>query len=188
MFAYDWLVDEPLQIKIHTPIAPSASISAKGLLVSTHSSLELYLLDPKPGSTHSINVTFSASVLFEVSLNYKGLRVALQDYDLKALNSSDPEFILEKFDLIVARYRTMYLRIIREEFVMLIPLFHESYLKSAHLTVKDGFFQVFGELAHFWLDLEDYGENDLAWKLSKLKTLSFVAFMTQMNILMKLLQ
>ena len=114
-----------------------------------HSSLELYLLNPKSGPTHSINITFSASVLFEVAINYKGLRVALHDFELKALSSSDPEFILEEFDLIVDRYRMMYLEDIREEFVMLIPLFNKLCLKNAHLTVKDRFFQVFGELAHF---------------------------------------
>ena len=35
-----------------------------------------------------------------------------------------------------------------EEFVLLIPLFHEPCPKSAQVTVNDKFFQVAGELAN----------------------------------------
>ena len=142
---------EKLLFRVYVSAPPTVTISSDGILATTIASIEIRPTNRKPGSNHHINVTFSGSVLFDISLTwyFQSLKLSLKDFDFKALSSPDPEFNLNELDKLIAFYKELYIKHIRNDFVVLIPLFSEPYLKTAKLTVQDKFFQVSGKLAHF---------------------------------------
>lgn len=174
IFPFDWLkTDKLLRIRINAPIAPTVSISPKGLLTSASGSAELALLTPGSDPSHPINVTFSGTTLFGVSMKYNKLRIAIEDFDFEASNSDDAKFDVEEFNGEILYIKEMFMDYITKKSVVLIPVIQEDYIQSAWITVKDKFFRVFLNLSHFWLDGEvEKGENDQAWK----QTISFGNF------------